>query len=45
MADAMSRVPLAAKVDVFYAKIGCDQELCTAWSLQNGTVIANAMHN
>lgn len=43
MADTMSGVPLATKVDVFYAKIGCDQELLAARNLKNGAVIADAL--
>ena len=45
MADGMSRVPFAAKVDVFYTKIGCDQELFAARHLKNGTVIADAAYH
>jgi len=42
MADRLWRMPFAAKVHAFEAKIGGDQHFVASWNAKDGTVIADA---
>jgi hypothetical protein len=45
MADAVRGMPRAPEVNIFYAQVGCDQQLFAARNSQHGAIVADPADN